>query len=204
MRVRVRPGRTALIGQIQAVTAARILAAAEQVFAAAGPSASTEELAELAGVAIGTVFRHFPTKAALIEAVFLSRLREITAYAREMAAAGDVGAGFFAFFTEAVKQSTVKHAFTDAVDSDDEAMAAVRAAIASAGADLRDAMGDLLIRAQQSGAVRPDIATAELIGLMIGTSRALEQVGPDQQGQQRILAVLHDGLTPRPRPASST
>ncbi|WP_353850403.1 helix-turn-helix domain-containing protein [Solwaraspora sp. WMMA2065] len=204
MRVRVRPGRTALIGQIQAVTAARILAAAEQVFAAAGPSASTEELAELAGVAIGTVFRHFPTKAALIEAVFMSRLREITAYAREMATAGDVGAGFFAFFTEAVKQSTVKHAFTDAVDSDDEAMAAVRAAIASAGADLRDAMGDLLTRAQQSGAVRPDIATAELIGLMIGTSRALEQVGPDQKGQQRILTVLHDGLTPRPRPESST
>ncbi|MDG4767705.1 helix-turn-helix domain containing protein [Solwaraspora sp. WMMD406] len=182
----------------------RILAAAEQVFAAAGPSASTEDLAELAGVAIGTVFRHFPTKAALIEAVFVSRLREITAYAREMAAAADVGTGFFAFFSEAVRQSTVKHAFTDAIDSGDEAMAAVRAAIASAGTDLRDAMGDLLTRAQESGAVRPDIATAELIGLMIGTARALEQIGSDQEGQQRILAVLRDGLRPRPDLESST
>ncbi|MFY1633974.1 TetR/AcrR family transcriptional regulator [Solwaraspora sp. WMMB335] len=176
---------------------ARILAAAEQVFAADGPSASTEDLAELAGVAIGTVFRHFPTKAALIEAVFVSRLRAITAYAREMAAADDVADGFFAFFTEAVRQSTIKHVFTDATDSGDEAMAAVWAAIASAGADLRDAMSELLARAQQAGVVRPDIATPELIGLMNGTARALEQVGPDQQGRQRILAVLHDGLRPR-------
>lgn len=177
---------------------ARILAAAEQVFAAAGPSASTEDLAELAGVAIGTVFRHFPTKAALIEAVFVSRLQEITAYAREMAAAEDVGAGFFAFFTEAVRQSTVKHAFTDAIDSGDEAMAAVWAAIATAGADLRDAVGELLVKAQQTAAVRPDIATPELIGLMIGTARTLEHVGPDTESQQRILAVLRDGLSGRP------
>lgn len=180
---------------------ARILAAAEQVFAAAGPSASTEDLAELAGVAIGTVFRHFPTKASLIEAVFVSRLQEITAYAREMAAADDVGAGFFAFFTEAVRQSTVKHAFTDAIGSGDAAMAAVWTAIATTGADLRDAVGELLAKAQQSAAVRPDIATPELIGLMIGTARTLEHVGPDTESQQRVLAVLRDGLKPHPAPA---
>ncbi|NLU79204.1 TetR/AcrR family transcriptional regulator [Micromonospora sp. HNM0581] len=173
---------------------ARILAAAEQVFAAAGPSASTEDLAELAGVAIGTVFRHFPTKATLIEAVFVSRLRELTAYAREMATVDDVGTGFFAFFTEAVRQSTVKHAFTDAIEPGDETMTAVRTAISSVGADLRDAMGELLVRAQQAAAVRPDVTTPELIGLMVGTARALEQVDPDQESQRRILTVLRDGL----------
>jgi AcrR family transcriptional regulator len=53
----------------------RLLSAADLVFAERGPGASTEEVARRAGVGIGTVFRHFPTKESLLEAVFVDRLR---------------------------------------------------------------------------------------------------------------------------------
>ncbi|MFV2021755.1 hypothetical protein [Micromonospora sp. LOL_023] len=51
-----------------------------------------------------------------------------------------------------------------------------------------------MAKAQQTAAVRPDIATPELIGLMIGTARTLEHVDPDPESQRRVLAVLRDGL----------
>ena len=176
---------------------ARILAAAEEVFAVGGPSASTEDIARRAEVAVGTIFRHFPTKAALIEAVFVDRLRGLTSEAEVLSTADDAGAAFFAFFAEAVRQAVVKHIFTDAIDDGDEAMSAVWAAIAAAGRDLRDAMGGLLSRAQRAGAVRTDVTMTELVGLMIGAARAVEQVGPDARSQARILAVISDGLRPR-------
>ncbi|MET7402904.1 helix-turn-helix domain-containing protein [Dactylosporangium sp. NPDC005572] len=173
---------------------ARILAAAEEIFAARGPSASTEDIARRADVAIGTVFRHFPTKAALVEAVFAGRLRAITEQAAALAGAPDPGEAFFAFFAEAVRQSTVKHTFVDAIDDADPAMVAVWAVVATAGADLRDAMDTLLVRAQRSGAVRPDITVGDVVALMIGTARALEQAGPDPATQDRLRSVVADGL----------
>ena len=57
----------------------RVLEAADAVFSEFGPAASTEEVARRAGVSIGTVFRHFPTKEALIEAVVVGRLTQLTA-----------------------------------------------------------------------------------------------------------------------------
>ena len=69
---------------------ARILTAAEQVFRQS-PAASTEDVAKLAGVGIGTVFRHFPTKAELLEAVLALRLEQLRDRARELADSNDPG-----------------------------------------------------------------------------------------------------------------
>ncbi|MFD0541611.1 TetR/AcrR family transcriptional regulator [Actinomadura luteofluorescens] len=70
----------------------RILEAAEEVFAVAGPDASTEEVARRAGVAIGTVFRHFPTKADLLRALMKRLLQQVTDDAAELVASGDPAA----------------------------------------------------------------------------------------------------------------
>src|SRR5215468_6504415 len=70
----------------------RILAAAEEVFAEGGVAASTEEIALRAGVGIGTVFRHFPTKQELIEATVVRHFEQLTAHARELAAHDDAEA----------------------------------------------------------------------------------------------------------------
>src|SRR3954452_21698278 len=72
---------------------ARILAVAEDVFGRGGESASTEEVARLAGVGIATVFRHFPTKAALLEAVLLERFGRLREYAESLGGRRGGGGG---------------------------------------------------------------------------------------------------------------
>ncbi|MFC5955668.1 TetR/AcrR family transcriptional regulator [Streptomyces pratens] len=173
---------------------ARILTAAEEVFASGGPSASTEDIARRAGVAVGTVFRHFPTKAALIEAVFVNRLGTLTREAGTAIEGRDAGAAFFSFFELLVRQSAVKHAFTDAMSDGDDSVKAVWAAVTAASDRLSDAVGRLLSRAQRSGAVRADVTASDVIGLMIGAARAAEHVGGGDASRARVLAVVKDGL----------
>src|SRR5215211_8227405 len=74
---------------------ARILRAAEEVFAEKGAGASTEEVAARAGVAIGTIFRHFPTKDALLAAIMKRLLARLVEEAGRLSGAD----GLFTFFT---------------------------------------------------------------------------------------------------------
>jgi AcrR family transcriptional regulator len=179
---------------------ARILSAADAVFATKGPTASTEEVARQAGVAIGTVFRHFPTKEALIEAVFAERLRGLVSEAESLVNADDAGAAFFAFFARVVTQTASKHAFTDALADAGMNTGAVHSAIAMVGTQLHRAFGALLARAQEGGAVRADLRVPELVALLIGASHAIEHTD-DTDTQARVLAVVVDGLRPtRQRP----
>src|SRR6266498_927824 len=73
-------------------------------------AAGADEVARRAGVAIGTVFRHFPTKEALLEAVVVERLRSLVEEARSQSSADDPGAAFFAFFAQWVELGATKHA----------------------------------------------------------------------------------------------
>lgn len=178
--------------------AARILAAADAVFAAKGPSASTEEIARRADVAIGTVFRHFPTKAALVEAVFVERLQQLADAARALEGADDPGAAFFEFFGRWAEVSAAKHAFADALASDgvDVDASAARGPYPQVRADLLAAVESLLARAQRAGDVRDDIGIAELNAILIGTARAAEHTGADEAVLARTMAIVTDGLRP--------
>src|SRR5271168_4009590 len=99
-------------GRVQRVDAranrSRILDVAEEVFGAGGESASTEEVARLAGVGIGTVFRHFPTKAALLEAVLVRRFDRLREQAEALLNAVDPGAAFLGFFGHLVADAAAK------------------------------------------------------------------------------------------------
>jgi AcrR family transcriptional regulator len=178
---------------------ARILAAAEATLTEKGPSASTEEIAQRAGVAIGTVFRHFPTKEALVEAVFVGGLRELAERARQLCAAPEPGAAFIAFFSEAVGRSTAKHAFAPQPGGADVMS---RGPVAEAALELRTAMTDLLDRARRSGEIRPDVDIAAIVALLIGGARAAEHANGDARLWATVLAVLVDGLRPPGRPAA--
>ena len=94
---------------------ARLLDAAERVFALHGVAASTEEIARQAGVGIGTVFRHFPTKEALLEAVFRRRLQQLATHADALANAPDPGAAFFGFVSHVVELAVTQRAQIDAL-----------------------------------------------------------------------------------------
>ena len=172
---------------------ARILEAAERVLTEKGTTVSTEEIARAAGVGIGTLFRHFPTKEELIRGVFEDRLRRLADDAARLATAADPGAALTGFLRQAVEQSEVK--------------SALAGLLTAAGIDLTEAMGDvhsqllgamgtLLTRAQATGAVRRDLEVPELIGLLAGTSKAVEYAH-SPAARSRILEVVLDGLRPR-------
>ena len=171
----------------------RILDVAEEVFGKGGRSASTEEVARLAEVGIATVFRHFPTKAALVEAVLVRRFDRLREHAESLLDTADAGAAFYGFFSHLVADAATKIAIgealqdlTDATDGD--------AAQASLG--LRRAFGALLRRAQQSGAVRDDAELPEVYALLVATSRAATEAHLDEEVRARMLAIVFDGLAP--------
>jgi AcrR family transcriptional regulator len=176
---------------------ARLLEVAERVFAERGTGASTEEIARQAGVGIGTVFRHFPTKEALLEAVFIERLTRLGEQATALAASQQPGPAFFAFFTLVVDQASAKNAFADALAA---AGVNVQAAALGVSGEFSGVLMGLLSRAQQAGAVRSDIGVTELKAVLVGASRAVEHAGEDPATRARTIAILLDGLRPPAEP----
>ena len=178
----------------------RILDVAGEVFGKGGESASTEQVARLAGVGIGTVFRHFPTKAALLEAVLAREFDRMREQAEALVGAADPGEAFRGFFGQLTARAPAKIAITEALldaggarDSDADA--------ARASDGLRRAVGALLQHAQEAGAVRVDVELPEVYALLAGISRAVARAHLDEEAMERVLAVVFDGLAPRPRRA---
>ena len=172
----------------------RILDVAEEVFGRGGESASTEEVARLAGVGIATVFRHFPTKAALLQAVLVRRFDRLREQAEDALGHADAGDAFFGFFRHLVADAATKIAIGEALldaggDSGGEAT--------EASNGLRRAVGALLSRAQQAGAVRDDVELPEVYALLVATSRAAAHSSVDDEVRARTLAIVFDGLAPR-------
>jgi AcrR family transcriptional regulator len=172
---------------------ARILAAASQVFAELGPSASTEEVARRAGVAIGTVFRHFPTKDDLLRAIMKDLLQRLTAQVSQLAADGDPATALFGFITGMVEQAAARMSVVDLL-----AAAGNDIQVADALQALRHGVAELLARAQQAGAVRPDIQVAEVMALITSTCQGALQGGWDGELQGRALAIIFAGLRAPP------
>jgi AcrR family transcriptional regulator len=174
----------------------RILDVAGEVFGKGGESASTEDVARLAGVGIGTVFRHFPTKAALLEAVLAREFDRLREHADALLDAADPGEAFFGLFAHLAARAPAKIAITEALldaggDWDGDA--------ARASDALRQAVGTLLRHAQQAGAVRNDVELPEVYALLAGISRAAARAHLDEEAMARLLAVVFDGLAPPAR-----
>jgi len=158
----------------------RILDAAEEVFAQRGASASTEEVARLAGVAIGTVFRHFPTKDDLLTAI----LKRLLARLAEDAAALGGADGLRTFFTRLVEQAAARRTVVD--------LAGV--SVPAALGQLDEAVAGLLHQAQAAGTVRGDIRQPEVMALLVSVCQGALQGGWDADLQARTLAVIFAGL----------
>jgi AcrR family transcriptional regulator len=171
----------------------KVLQAAREAFAARGYGVPLDEIAALAGVGPGTVYRHFPSKEALFAAVISARVDDLLDDARERGYAADPGAAFFGFLGRVGQEAAAKRDLPDAI--------AVDGALQDA---MRDAVGGLLHRAQQAGAVRPDVTMSDLFMLLKGLMRSLQDVPQGAAGdaqRDRVIAVVMDGLRP---PASGS
>ncbi|GGV22321.1 TetR family transcriptional regulator [Streptomyces filipinensis] len=172
---------------------AKLLDIATQVFATRGIGVPTEEIARAAGVGVGTLFRHFPTKEALLEAVMVRRLETITAKTAQLAAEAEPAEAFFACFRLVVEQSAGKAEFTRALAA---AGVDVHASLQESTTVMRAQLAELLAAAQRAGAVRPELGLPELIALIVGTGTATEQLATDPVARERVFDVVFGGLRP--------
>jgi AcrR family transcriptional regulator len=171
-----------------------VLKVAQEVFAAEGLAVPIDEIARRAGLGVGTLYRHFPTKEALFLAIVVDRMERLVAEARELASAPDPGDAFFGFLTRIVSEGSLKRDFMDALS---RSGADLGRTLAGLKASYRAALAVLLERAQDADAVRRDVRVLEVHALITGTFASLDQLGRDAQVRKRLLAVVCDGLRPR-------
>jgi AcrR family transcriptional regulator len=172
----------------------RILAAAAEVFAERGLGVSLDDIAAAAGVGVGTVYRRFPDKDALIEALFEQKIRGIEELARRALEMDDAWEAFEGFIRGVCRLQASDRGLKEALASADrghERLGAARNTIAPVASEL-------LRRAQAAGAVRADLDPFDVpmmnfaVGFVADTTRS---VNPDYW--QRTLTLLLDGIRAR-------
>lgn len=169
---------------------ARILAAAEAVFGEHGTAGSTEDVARRAQVGIATVFRHFPTKSALIEAALLRHFAELTARARTLGRSRDPAAALHTLIRVLVETGATKITLISLAGEDGRFPAAAE----TASRELRDAVDAVLRRAQDSGAAQPSITVDELYLLIRGLAQASATMPTSPTTLHRAVDVVLTGL----------
>ncbi len=174
----------------------RLLDAATAAFLEHGADdVSLEEIARRAGVGIGTLYRHFPTRQALLEAVYRDQVDLLSRRAEKLLGAESPGDALADWLRALVKFSSTKRSLTTALlatlgkDSD---------LLFSCGQRIRGAAESLLARGQQAGVVRPDADAGDLIRLVHAVNIATERRPTDPGQADRMLALILDGLRPQP------
>lgn len=183
---------------------ASLLAAAEEEFAERGPSASVADIARRAGVAKGTVFRHFPTKEDLIASIVSGHVAVLAEAAQRLAGSPEPGAALLEFLTIAADQRQ-RHdlTFLQSASDGDPRVIEVRDG-------LHRHLGALVDRARASGAIRADITEADVFLMMCAPIHIVENLAaPAPLLWQRYLAIIFDGLRaegahPLPQPSPTT
>jgi AcrR family transcriptional regulator len=170
----------------------RVLEVAFTTFATEGLSVPVHEIARRAGVGTGTVSRHFPTKEALFEAVFVSRVERLVTMAGQLGEAEDAGAAFFDFFAALVAEGAANRGLADALTG---AGFDIKSAASGPEHDVMGALGDLLAHAQHAGSVRHDIDIADGMALITGClARDSDPQVP--AARDRLVSVVREGLRP--------
>src|SRR6266487_1136220 len=169
-----------------------LLSAANAAFIEQGADdASLEEIARRAGVGIGTLYRHFPTRQALLEAVYRDQVDALGIRAAELMRTDPPGTALAQWLEALVTFGATKRSLTTellkTLDRESELLS-------SAGAVLRESTAQLLERAQQAGAARTDVTGTDVLRLAHGVSMAADWAPGDPGQAGRMLTLVIDGL----------
>ncbi|RSM37409.1 TetR/AcrR family transcriptional regulator [Amycolatopsis balhimycina DSM 5908] len=173
----------------------RILAAAREVFGLRGLEATLDDIAHHAGLGVGTVYRRFPSKEHLVEAMFAERMEEIGDLAQQALKAEDAWQAFVDFTWQAAEMHSADRGLREIMLSNKfghEHVAAEKARMVPLITQLVD-------RAKEAGGLRPDFASTDmaLVHMMVGSVVEFTcAVDPDLW--RRSLAMLLDGLRAQP------
>ena len=168
----------------------KVLAAAVGLFAERGTEGSLEEVAKRAGVGIGTLYRHFPTRDALVEAAYRNEVAQLRAAADELLAELPPDAALEAWMRRFVDYGTAKRGMRDALQS-----------IAGGGTDLfaetrgqvTDAVAVLLRAGAEAGTLRADVEPEDVLRAM-GAIWLVAEGDDFAEQAMRILRLVLDGL----------
>ncbi|WP_431278773.1 TetR/AcrR family transcriptional regulator [Leifsonia poae] len=163
-----------------------LLAAAREAFAANGSSASLEDIARRAGVGIGTLYRNFPTRDALIEAVYVDEVESVVRAAHE-AESLEPWQALTTWLHRFVSYIGTKHALLDGLNKDSPVLLTCRTAIYDGGAPLLD-------RAQRAGVVRDDVAIDDVVRMVSGIAGV---AFVDDAQRTKVVELAIDGLRVR-------
>jgi AcrR family transcriptional regulator len=170
----------------------RLLAAALAAFTESGADdSSLEEIARRAGVGIGTLYRHFPSRQALLESVYRDQVETLCARARPLRAELSAGAALTTWLRALVrfgltKRTLMTHLLAGA-GMDSPVFSACRE-------DILAAAGDLLSRAQAAGEVRADINAGDLVRISHAAVGATERLPEREAEAERMLDIMLGGV----------
>lgn len=168
---------------------ARVLEVAYETFAADGLAVPIDEIARRAGVGAGTVYRHFPTKEALFQAVIAERIRGVVEEGRTLLSEADPADALFAFLRSMVLQwGAADRGLVDALAGSG---IDVNTVVPEAEGEYLAVVGDLLAAAQRAGTVRGDVTVADVKALLVGC-QAMQSYNADVA--ERVTSVVFDGL----------
>jgi AcrR family transcriptional regulator len=160
-----------------------LLAAAREAFAANGTSASLEDIARRAGVGIGTLYRNFPTRDALVEAVYVDEVDAVVR-AAEAAESLEPWAGFETWVRRFVSYIGTKKALVDGLNKDSPVLLTCRTSLYDAGEPLLD-------RAKAAGEMREDAEIQDVVRMLSGIASVAFD---DDDQRDRVIAIAMDGL----------
>jgi AcrR family transcriptional regulator len=166
-----------------------LLEAAKAVFATAGVDAPAKEIADLAGVGVGTLYRHFPQRSDLVKAVFQRGVDACADAAPALAAANEPGAALRMWVHRYTEFVGTKRGLAAALHSGDPAYGALPGYFMQR---LEPALASLLEAAIASGEIRAGISARDLLHAVASLCMPVPEEGPAYS--QRMVALLIDGL----------
>ena len=171
----------------------KIINAARAIVAEQGEAAQIDDVARLAGVGVGTVYRHFPTKEALMGELVRQNVVECTVVARDCADVADAWKAFAGMIRRSCERGATDAAFRrtwQAANQQAEAYAAEQKA------ELMAAAGVVIERAHAAGVLRADFTVQDMPGLMCGLGAAIDAM-PEGDRWRRLVEFALDGLRAR-------
>ncbi|MCG5469475.1 TetR/AcrR family transcriptional regulator [Micromonospora sp. LAH09] len=177
---------------------ARLLAVAEQEIATHGADASLEQIARVAGVGSATVRRHFPSRHALLDAVFHGLIETLCDQARALEGAADARVALLEWLETVTGYAATMRglAMTMTRDCTTEPTEAHEHCATN---QLTEAGAPLVRRAATDGAVAPEVTISDLLALITGIALATEHNPDPAADAGRLLAVAVAGISPTPR-----
>ncbi len=168
---------------------ARLLAAAREVFSEGGAGASLEAVAQRAGVGIGTLYRHFPTREALFQAVYRNEVDQLVALAARLKTEAPPVEALRLWLRAAIDMAATKKGMIAAL-----VPAPTPDLYADSGARTMAAAEALMARAASAGAIRDDLSSRDLMMTLFGMCHLQGQPGW-RENVARLVDVFVDGLS---------